>query len=289
MTQEEITAEILTALKQYEESGLVDLISIDQWIRNAMREFGGNFMLGSDFFIKIENSKGDLPINFYSLVNAIKCDEEAYSMTKKGKKHLQSSLFYKERLEHIKYFKNDSDSPILEGEDCRVIKEDIYFEDKSPKATIWYSNFQPLKLIKHYTKAPCDINCPNLREDSINEFSINGTKVHTNFKKGTIYINYKGFPEDEHGGLIIPETQRNKLIDYIKYTCIRRTLEAIFLSGDDGNVQQKLQYFRQLENENYLLAKNDAFAEGSKGWEKLIKSSNRYHNSLKYESMIPRL
>ena len=289
MTQEEITAEITTALKQYEESGLVDPISIDQWIRNAMREFGGNFMIGSDYYIKIENSKGDLPLNFYSLVNAIKCDEKAYSATQEGKKHLQSSLFYKERLEQITYFTNDTNTPIIEGEDCKLIKEDIYFEDKSPKATIWYGNFQPLKLIKHYKKVPCETGCPNLRLACTNEFSINGTKVHTNFEKGTIYINYKGFPEDETGGLIIPEIQRNKLIDYIKYTCIRRTLEAIFLSGDDGNVQQKLQYFRQLENENYLLAKNDSFAEGSKGWEKLIKSQNRYHNNLKYESMIPKI
>lgn len=284
-----MTAEILTALKQYEESGLVDHISIDQWIRNAMREFGGNFMAGSDYFVKIENSKGDLPNNFYSLVNAIKCDERAYKTTKEGKKHLQSSIFYKERLEKIQYFTNDLDPPILEGEDCKFIREEIYFEDKSPKATIWYGNYQPLKLIKHYAKAPCDSNCPNLRQNCKYEFSLNGTKIHSNFKTGTIYINYKGFPEDEEGNLIIPETQRNKLIDYIKYTCIRRTLEAIFLSGDDGNVQQKLQYFRQLENENYLLAKNDSFAEGSRGWQDLIKSYNRYHNSLKYEAMIPHL
>lgn len=289
MTQEEITAEILTALKQYEESGLVDLISIDQWIRNAMREFGGNFMLGTDYFIKVNNSKGMLPENFYSLVNAVKCNEQGYSTNEKGKRHLQSSLYYKERLEHTKYFKNDSDAPILEGEDCRVIKEDIYFEDKSPKATIWYGDFQPLKLIKHYKKTPCETGCPNLVQNCENEFSINGTKVHTNFEKGTIYIKYKGFPEDEDGGLIIPETQRNKLTEYIKYTCIRRTLEAIFLSGDDMNIQQKLQYFRQLENETYLAAKNDSFAEGSKGWEKLIKASNRYHNSYKYESMLPNI
>jgi len=277
-----MTAEISNALKQYDEAGLLDYISIEQWIRNAMKEFGNNILSGYEKVIPIISSKGTLPGNHHSLMEAVKCDMEGYHCEgKKAKRHLQASIFYNQRTEVTVY---DQKPP--ERSCTKLIREDIYFEDKTEKATLYYNNFQPLKLVGHYKKDTLDKRCPNRRQNSSHEFSINGTQVHTNFSEGSIFIRYKGF-EEEDGELIIPDIQRNKLQEYIKYTCIRRTLESLLLTGDDPNIAQKLQYFRQMENENYLAAKNDAFAEGSKGWQERIKGNNRYFNSIRYENMIP--
>jgi hypothetical protein len=133
-----------------------------------------------------------------------------------------------------------------------------------------------LKLVRGYKKSRCDKGCPNINEyESPYEISIQGNFLQTNFKEGTIYMRYRGLPTDDDGDLIIPEIQRNKLQEYIKYTCIRRTLENLLLSSDDPNVGNKLQYFRQMEKEAYGAAKNDTIAEGMFGWKERIKHKNR--------------
>ncbi len=101
-------------------------------------------------------------------------------------------------------------------------------------------------------------------------------------------MRYRGLPTDEDGDLLIPDIQRNKLPDYIKYTCIRRTLENLLLTSDDPNVGQKLQYFSQKENEYYHAAKNDSINEGMLGWKDRIKHRNRRYTR-KFEVMYSSL
>ena len=291
MTKSELIADITTSLKDYDEAGLVDYISIDFWIKNALKEFGGNLMEASETTIEVIDGKANLPENFYSLALALKCNPYGYSCSdEETKKHLQSSFFYKERLENQIYWDNQTgEVPCVEGEDCRHIVEAIYFHDKTKKASIYYNNIEILRLVQGYKKVKCDKGCPNLMEyESPYEISIHNNIVQCNFESGYIYMRYRGLPTDDDGELLIPEIQRNKIQEYIKYTCIRRTLENLMLSSDDPNVGQKLAYFEQKERETYHQAKNDATVEGMLGWKDRIKYKNRRYTR-KFELMYSSL
>ena len=288
MTRKNLVAEIATKLKKYDDAGLVDYISINEWIRNGLKEFGGNIMDASEFVVNIKNGKGDLPDNFYSLVLALKCDLEGYYTPKEPKKLLQSSNYYVERIDTPLYWDNQlSTVPCPEEADCHLVKQDVYFLDRTGTKTYgqaYYGNVQKLKLKKGYNKTKCDKGCPNLFYESPYEVSINNTQLQPNFEEGNIYIRYRGLPVDETGDLIIPEIQRNKLQEYLQYTCIRRTLEDLLLSSDDPNVANKYQLYKQLESEAYEQARKDAFNEGLLNWKDAIKKANK-RDRFKYEMM----
>lgn len=294
MTRKNIVAEIGNSLKQYDEAGLLDYFSINSWIRNALLEFGGNIMEATEKTLKVENGKAKLPENYYSLALALKCDLHGYHpSTKKKTKHLQSTNFYVERLNTPLYWDNHlGNVPCLEGDECNMVVEEVYFLDRTGNknyAEAYYDNLIPLRLKSGYKKVKCEPGCPNLNfYESPYEISIHGTEIHTNFEEGNIYIRYRGLPIDDQGDLLIPETQRNKLQEYIKYTCIRRTLENLLLNSDDPNIGQKYQLFKQLENDSYAAAKNDSINEGMRGWKNAIRNKNRREN-LKIERLYSNL
>ena len=285
-----MVAEVATLLKGYDESGLVDYISLDLWIKNALKEFGGNLMERQEGTIEVVDGKATLPENFYSLSLAMKCDLVGVACDEETKKYLQSSFFYRERTEKQEFWDNQVGAiPCEEGEECKTVVEEIYWHDKGKSAKFYYDNVQILKLVPGYKRNRCDKGCPNLNEyKSPYEISDQGGYLQCNFNSGYIYLRYKGLPVDEEGELVIPEIQRNKLTDYIKYTCVRRTLEAIYTSDDDPNTLQKLQYFTNMEKESYAASKNDSIVEGMLGWKERFKNKNRRYTR-KFELMYSNL
>lgn len=82
------------------------------------------------------------------------------------------------------------------------------------------------------------------------------------------------------------ETDRNKLQEYVKYTCIRRFYQELISNSDDDGVENKWKLFRELEKESYFATKNDFINQGMLGWKEAIKRNNRKFNR-KFEFMYP--
>lgn len=284
-----MVAEISTALKQYDESGLLDYISINNWIKNALREFGGNIMHNETEIIEVVDGRAKLPENYYSLILALKCEPYKYHVDQKDRKHLQSSVFYTERIEKTMRWENSTHEPCLEGKDCKLIRENTYFVDTTGdkrEIQLYYNNPYILRLRQGHKTVKCESGCLNLNTNNVEyEITIQGNYIHTNFNEGRIYLYYRGLPTDEEGDLVIPEIQRNKLVEYIQNTVIRRTLQALLLNSDDPDIYNKWQIYRQLEKETYLEAKNDTVNQGLAGWAKALKRNNKIR-SLKYELMF---
>lgn len=290
MTRKQMVAEISTTLKQYDEAGLLDFFLINRWIRNALKEFGGNGMVGEEITLEVINGKARLPENFYSLALALKCDLEGLYVDSEDKKHLQSTNFYLERTEISLDWDNTlGERPCVAGVDCKSVTEEVYFLERGGKSKvkgeIYYNNISPLRLKRGWKKANCDRDCPNLYlEDCPDEISIHGQYIHANFESGFIYIRYRGLPVDEDGDLMIMDTDRGNLQEYVKYTCIRRVLQELLTNSDDPNVIEKWKLYKQLEGEAYLAAKNDLINQGMLGWKEAIKRKNRMYNR-KFEVM----
>lgn len=292
MNLEQLKAEIKFKLRMYEESGLLDDTSLNNWIRNGLKEFAGNIMEEEEAVIEVRQGKAKLPDNFYSLILAVKCDKEGYyAEDKETEKYIQNSYFYEERLEEtLKFDNNFGKVPCYNGE-CKRVVQTVYFLDrqKTPKlGQITYNNIQPLTIKKGYQKQMCDVGCANFKwKDSSYEISVrNYNYIQTNFNNGYIAIRYKGLPVDEEGELIIPETHRGKLQEYLEYMCIRRALENVIWNSEDPNVTNKYNLADRKERETYQETRSELFAENLRGWKNKVKNQNR-ERFLKHEYLIP--
>lgn len=288
MTESELIADITTKLQIFEESNLIDPIFIKNWIKDGLKEFGGNIMQEEEVVLEVENGKAKLPDNFYAFKFGLKCDPIGYSINKEKENILFASTFYQERVKKTAVWLNSIDPPCRPGYECEYIKEESIFLDKKGQENVvqfWYNTPVLFKLVRGYNKLKCDKGCQNLTIDSPYEVSIqNNNYLNCNFQKGAVYLRYRGLPTNEFGELLIPETSRNSVKDYLEYKCTRRTLENIWVNDDKPDVVTKLNYFRQLENEYYLKAKNDTIDDGLLGWREKVKNQLR-KRTRKFELM----
>lgn len=290
MTQQQIIAEIKNKLKVYDQQGLLDDISLKNWMKENIKEFGGNIMNEYQTALIVENGRAKLPDNFWALKAAVKCEQEGYTEASNDTydKHVQRRISYLEWTNIDDYFNWIEGRPCNESEDTRYITETLFFETPNKNYTFYYKQPQPLYLKPHVHKVRCDANCPNLSVDSEYEISIDEAHnyIHTNFNEGFIWLWYKGLPCDEAGQLMVPETDRDKLKNYIVYFAIVRTLQDLLLSEDDTTgVMQKLSIFQPLMDEYYYAAKSESISKGLLGWSTKLINNNR-RNTNKYEFMF---
>src|SRR5680860_652660 len=78
MTTDELIAEITSGgFARYDESGLIDYLSLRTWIKAELKRFGSNITNLNEAVITIKDNQGKLPENFWNLNVALKC-EPAY-------------------------------------------------------------------------------------------------------------------------------------------------------------------------------------------------------------------
>lgn len=289
ITHEQIVAEIKNKLKVYDQQGLLDYISINNGIKENIKEFGGNIMNEYQMALKVEKGKAKLPDNFWALKAAVKCEQEGY-VEAKTEKHIQNRISYLEWTEINDYYNYLEGKPCKEDEDTKYITETLYFEVPKKAYTFYYKQPQMLCLVPHVYSIRCDVDCPNLTAQSEHTISIdeNHNYIKTNFNDGFIWIWYKGLPCDEKGKLVIPTTDRDKLKNYIVYFAVVRTLQDLLLNEDDPNIINKLQVFQQLADQYYYEAKSESISKGLLGWSTKLINNNR-RNTLKYETMFRNL
>jgi len=285
MTYKEILAEIRNKLKVYDQQGLLDELTIKNGITQNIKEFGGNIMNNYQRALRVEKGRVKLPDNFWALKAAVKCEQEGY-VEEKEVETIQNRTSYLEWTEIKDYYNYIEGKPCLEDEDSKYITETLYFKTPNKSYKFYYKQPQLLNLIPHVYSIRCESNCPNLTSKSDYNISINEDHnyLSTNFNNGFIWLWYKGLPCDENGELVIPNTSRDKLKNYIIYFAIVRTLEDLLLSEDDTTgIMQKLSIFQPLMNEYYYAAKSESINKGMQGWSTKLINNNR-RNSLKFEN-----
>lgn len=282
MKRRELIAEITTDLRSYDDAGLIDYRSINRWIKNELSRFGANITEIKEEFIEVEGGKAQLPEDFYTLDLACKIDKESHYYNNDCQEIVESSQFWKQRLETTYVWDNQSNSH--KQEDYKCIEEKIVREDCS--VTIRYTNPTLLKLVKGVKRDALSKHCRNFKvQKSPYEINISGNTLYFNFSKGVVYIQYDGLQTDEDGDIIIPEIR--SLEEYLIAYCRRKILEGLFYNDEDTNLMNKLQLAKQDERELYGLARTAiAFERLSKNWDKKIIQKNR-RNTQKYENLFP--
>jgi len=282
MTRKQLISEILTDLRQYDESGLIDYRSLNMWIKNELKRFGANITVLTEKVLEVENGKVELPDNFWTLDLAVKCTPDSQEINdEECKQQVQDSQFWKQRVEKTYVWDNQSGSH--KQEDYKTIEEKVYYNNCS--ITFRYREPEVLRLTKGIKKEYCSNGCKNLQDQltrsAKHEINILGNVLQTNFKNGFIYIQYQGLPTDDEGDIIIPEVR--SLEEYLIYYAKRKILEALWINDDDVNIMNKLQYIRQMERETFSLAMTQVKFESLGNWDKklkrkMIRETNRFEN-----------
>lgn len=290
MTRKQIVAEILSGMRQYNEAGLIDVKTLNLDIKNELRRFGSLVTERTEDVVEVVNGFAELPEDFWSLYLAIKCTKEDSISNGDGSSSIvQDSQFYTQRTTSDYVWDNQSKSH--NQVDYQTVEEITYLTlDNTAK--VRYSHPVLLRLTKGVNRKYCTKDCKNLQLNLQSPYEINiiGDKIQTgaNFRKGHIYLQYDGFPKDEEtGDLLIPEVVNLEkyLVAYGKY----KSLENLWLNGDDADLTTKVQYFRQEAQGLFLPAMTQIKMEGlGQQW------ANNYKRKIqkttqRFERMFPNL
>lgn len=287
MTIDQLIAEIVSGgFEQYDEAGQIDRISLKTWIRNELKRFGGNLTVRNEVILHVKNNRTKLPDNFWQLYLAVNCTIEAFDKDDPSNV-LQNSFFYKERVEGVQEWDNQNESYV--NKTYNYVREDFYFHDA--RASFYYGNPTLLTLGKSFNKTLCNADCPNLRRglvsSSLNEINKVGDYIQANFKEGSIYMQYDGLACDEDGNILIPETQHNRLQEYLIYYCRKRILEDLI--HEEPAKANLLQYYQREADKAFGLAMTEVKFEAlGKGWQRKIRNRTRAQ-TLKYDYMLPKV
>jgi hypothetical protein len=286
MTRKQLIAEILTDLRQYDESGLIDYRSLNMWIKNELKRFGANITILTEKVIDVDNGQAELPEDFWTFHLAAKCKAESHEFEEGTRDLVQDSQYWTQRIENTYVWDNQSNSH--KQSDYKEISEKIFYKDAV--VNFRYSEPTMLKLTKGFKKEFCAPGCKNLQKQltnsAQNEINILGSKIQTNFKEGFIYLQYNALPTDETGDIYIPDVR--SLQEYLIYYAKRRILEALWINDDDVNLINKLQYIKGQEKEYLGLAMTQVKMEGLGNWDKKLKRKMIAETN-RYERLFPNI
>lgn len=222
MTAQQIFDSVAVDFKVYDEEGMIDYFSLIKVIKRCNSDLSLAINPESEDVIKITDYKGRLPLNYESLNFALLCTREIRDVTPvKGFQIEQVTVGKKENKCSVCLEECETDYKVIQ----RCDKEYVEFD-----------TFDVVKLVTTSVRG-CGNDCMNLHSRSRNQIKIQGDYVHTNFQKGTVYVNYVTNMVDEDGNLLVLDHPFAR--DYYELACKVHILQSLHSNSDD-DVERKL-------------------------------------------------
>lgn len=208
--------------RTYEDEDLINYSSLIKVVRECNATLSLKINPESSSLIDITDYKGKLPDNFETLSMALLCTKKMVNTTK-------PSGFHVEQITESQC-KNPCSVCLEECEiDYKVVK----------KCQNEWTEFSDLDIVTivNDTFKKVDPKAINFISRSPNEMKIQGDYIHTNFRNGTVYIEYVTNLEDEEGNLLVLD---NPMTDpYYEYACKKHIIKTLYYNADD-DVERKL-------------------------------------------------
>lgn len=275
----EFVASIKGSMEQYNSAGLIDDMSVYDWMIQGMNEISILPTIRIEQVIPIKNNKGRLPEGFKSLYSAVKCEPMGYTIDEEPAKDILTDIHhYRVRETHNQEWNNCNPCEVTTTDSCIV--EKVYLRNGS-RANYYYNNLEPIKLniTSFVKKTKCDKDCLNFSvQNPMNEISINQKMVYTNFKEGNIFIVYNGYEEDDEGFVIIPETEENNLEKFITAYVKKQIIRKILENSDATTNEQFLYSLYEADVNKY-----QARAVGEFKMKKVLSGMKNYQRAISRE------
>lgn len=235
ITAQDLLQEVRNELRSFHERSVLDDSYFYPVIRLCLSKLGAKiYPIGNDI-LYVNEYKASLPKDFHKLVLALGC----FDYTIKGTPDYDNPKLYDVSEAQLKdYLISKPSETCLDecGENFYVIQRFETFD-------VTYSEFCPLKLSTG-SSPYCVNNCFNKNILSQNQIEVSKGQLTTNFRTGSIYIDYlQNLEHHDSDGvdLLIPDFAQIR--EWIKTACIKKGFEVIYYNND-GDVQQRLNYIK---------------------------------------------
>jgi hypothetical protein len=284
-------ATITEEFKSYFDTGAVDNLMFPTYANKCLLKLGKASYSIRDEVLHIEDFECRLPDNFYSVREAWLCTEV------NGYPYQNANSFYSQASDQTTI----QVSPVttngqgctnldcnegIDGECMPELIQAVYKTNNEHSVT--YKKSYLLKPGNISVKANCALDCKNFGSSSVDSFDIRDNKFVTNFRHGKVYLLFYATDYDESGNQLIPDNFRIR--EYIEAYIRWKLMETLFNQINDetsNQIQQKMQYYKQLHDEALIMAFNEIKSQDVYAKQRRIQqdlSRNRMYELPNYSS-----
>ena len=256
-------------LKSYFDTGAVDDMMFPTYLDKCLRKLGRATYVISEQLLQIEDFQARLPDNFFAVREAWLCTDVT------GFPYQTANSFYSQAASETTI----QVSPVISnGVPCTNSQCTTGCPECMPEliqAVYKTNNQMNVSYTKKYllkpghisVRADCTLDCANFGSSSADSFDIRDNKLVTNFRCGTVYLIFYATEYDNGGNQMIPDNYRIR--EYIEAFIKYKVFETLTNQTNDetfNQLQQKLQYYKSLSDEAYIMAemeikKQDAYTK----------------------------
>lgn len=253
--------EIMTMLKRYKQTGHVTERNIIVATMDCLKKFGNNIMEKFEDLVPIVDYKGVLPGNQYRIRYMVKCKEcpppcKPCDFKSSG---AQPNTCNEDRCDSRdmptvqRFFKwVETNKNVDRYNLCDECNKEIYtvvgcqaeYVPNIKKPRLHFNDVEFLRFGKSINRGMCLDSCKTCHNpNSPYHVEISGNQLRTNFRDGTIFIDYYGIPVDEDGKLLIINSPNGRLYEHLKYYVLSKLLEYIRIDDEQAR-QLHLDYYQ---------------------------------------------
>lgn len=268
-TPEIVYSTVKEELKSYFDTGAVDDLMFPTYLDKCLRKLGRTTYVIEETVLQIEDFEARLPDNFFAVREAWLCTEVD------ARPYQTANSFYSQADSQTTI----QVSPVISNQvpctnpecttGCPTCMPDliqaVYKTNNSMARS--YSKQYLLKPGNISVRANCSLDCVNFGSSAADSFDIRGNKFVTNFRNGVVYLIFYATEYDDLGNQMIPDNYRIR--EYIEAFIKYKVFETLSNQTNDETfqqLQQKLNYYKQLSDEAFIMAdievkKQDVYAK----------------------------
>ena len=233
-------------LKSYFDTGAVDDTLFPIWVDKCLKKLGKASYPINQAFLCMSNFEARLPDDFHAVREAWACTQ--YTKTYQ----LPNSVFAP--VKQVSTRVDHGDLFCRSCTECEFpdIIEAIY--KTTNKVAFQFQKVTLLTPGNTYPACPDDLYCANYNSTSEKTYDVRDNKFVTNFRDGTVYVQYYSNEFDAENQLI-PDVYKIK--EFIETFLKEKIFEQLSNQATDesfNQISQKYAYYKQLADEKYIIA-----------------------------------
>lgn len=294
-------ATVKEELKTYFDTGAADDLMFPTYLNKCLNKLGKSSYSILETPLVIEDFQARLPDNFDNVREAWMCAEiGSRSVTSSGAIYHQASSVSTIQISPLILAGTQCSNDSCCNQDCNgecmpeVIQQAVY--KSRGVETVNYRQLYLLQPGNISVKSNCSLgysgnlsefgqvalsNTTNPHSSRMDSFDIRDNKFVTNFRSGVVHLIYYGTEYDKLDNQMVPDNFRIK--EYIEAFLKFKTFENLSNQPMDetfNQVQSKLQYYKSVADEAYIMAeleikKQDAWTK-QRRIKKTLKRLNMY-------------
>lgn len=144
---------------------------------------------------------------------------------------------------------------------CDMDENEPYIGIVTDSKSIKHYLFDVPSLTKGTSYDRCSTSCINKTSNSNSHAIIGGRSIMFNFTDGEVYVEYIGLPTDEDGELEIPDTQHNRLYEYLINYVKAKVVEDLLVNQEIEGGADLYKLFDAKAREQFGLAMTEVKAD----------------------------